>query len=331
MQIPTLFLRADPPSLLLLDGVALGEAGPDQPIVLPVAPDGVYYINAQPLVKGYVPVTRRLVVEGGSLAEAPDSLRARIWPGGAHEIAIQPPPIARAGDQPGVSFAEKRVGNMTATLFRDQGIHLAIDRGDEMVFSHTIAPDGQAHMEVLQANNARVLYVVAKSERGMHCVCVRVDQEIAIGYEDEGDYFTREGATVTKQVALPCRRGYELRESHDIFTGRTLETRYGFFSREAVPCASAQDASLDLLDAVRFGFEEELPRLLGGALEGLTLEQLHDFFEEFDLIAFPPAAVSDGILIGIGADQALTRMRLFRFDASAEGEGPWRIVNATEV
>lgn len=331
MQIPTLFLSADPPSLALLDGAALGEAGPDQPVVLPVAPDGVYYISAQPLVKGFIPVTRRFVFEDGALTEAPDAVCARVWPDGVHEISIHPPANLRPNDLPGVSLSVKRLGNMTATLFREQGIHLAIDRGEELVFSHTIAPDGEARMEFLQHNNTRILYIVAKSERNMHCVCVRADQEIEIIHEDVGDYFTRDGVAVTKQVALDCRRGHELRETFDAFTGRQLDRRYGFFSRKAVPRESAQDASLDLLDAVRYGFETEIDSLLGGALEGLTLAELQEFFGAFDMRAFPPAAVSDGILIGIGTDDTLTRMRLYRFDASAEDDGEWKIINATEL
>ena len=80
--------------MVCVNGRFAGEAGPGQPLALPVAPGGALYLEYKPLTGAGMALARRLVLSGGtplpeSLSEA-SGLSCVVWPGGALEIEFSP-------------------------------------------------------------------------------------------------------------------------------------------------------------------------------------------------------------------------------------------------
>lgn len=331
MQIPTLFFHAKIPALISLNGSQLGEAKADEAICLPVAPDGVYYVNAQPLVAGFIPLTRKLEFAKGELKEAPEHVRAIIWPGNVTEITLSfeelmVPHIY----EPASTIATQRLPNRyIVTLFREAGIHLAVERGEELLFSHTVAQSGRAKIEIIPIENEILVIVLIQSDAGMHCCCVRIDDKITITYEGQADLFRLEQWKIIRKVNLHTFRGHQKQETYNARNGVLLDSKIGFQSDEPNIINGPIDAAKALLDAVRLGRAEELPGLMGGVLSGLTMENLKDFFGDFDHSKQPPASISDATLLGIYVEEPVAKAQLFRFEITQENG--WRIINASEV
>lgn len=89
---PTLVLIVSVPGMVYLNGRFAGEATPDRPLTLPVAPYGGLYIEFRPLVARFECQAFKAVLSGGQLMA--DSLAnsagifALQWPGPVMEIEI---------------------------------------------------------------------------------------------------------------------------------------------------------------------------------------------------------------------------------------------------
>ena len=89
---PTIICAAATAGMVCVNGRFAGEAGPERPLILPVAPNGPLYLEFKPLTGAGPGLARRLVLSGGrpladSLADA-SGLSCVVWPGGALEIGF---------------------------------------------------------------------------------------------------------------------------------------------------------------------------------------------------------------------------------------------------
>lgn len=91
---PTLAVTVPAAGIIDLNGRFLGEASPEQPLLAPVSPFGAVYLEYKPLVAGWLPLARRIVMSSGS--PLPDSLAEDVyairWPGFITEIELAPVP-----------------------------------------------------------------------------------------------------------------------------------------------------------------------------------------------------------------------------------------------
>lgn len=117
---PTIICIAPTPGMIYLNGRFAGEAGPDRPLIAPVAPSGALYLEYRPLSGPSGGLARRCAFAGGapvaeSLEDA-DGLCAVLWPGGALELELAP--------------VERRT-----EVFSLDGVPCALARGDEAVLT----------------------------------------------------------------------------------------------------------------------------------------------------------------------------------------------------
>jgi len=91
----TMVITAPGPGLIYINGHFAGEAGPDLPLMRPIAPTGAVYIEYHPLMSAYRGLARRLVFSGGvplpSSAGEAEEMQIVLWPCGATEIELMPP------------------------------------------------------------------------------------------------------------------------------------------------------------------------------------------------------------------------------------------------
>ena len=85
-----LVLYANVPSVLLFDGMMLGEVTPDAPTVVQVLSSSRHYVCALPIGTGYLSCAQRLLIEKGQLTE-PAGIS---WPDCLEfSFALQPCPV----------------------------------------------------------------------------------------------------------------------------------------------------------------------------------------------------------------------------------------------
>lgn len=334
MHIPTLIIRCNVPAFVSLDGAALGCAASDEPLTLPVGPSGEHVLSALPLVRGYIAAARGIAMHQGRLICNSDSpIKAVQWPGGVVDIFLELEPLHTVGAfEPASTLARERIGSRRVTLFREGGIHLAIEdqsRQNEPLFSHTVACGGAASMESIDLPGATVLFILAKEKAGRRCCCVRLDREVVLTLEIEGAEIKREGDNVVCISALQSLRGLQKREVYDMAQGKLLTQKVGYFTCKEPPVENATDAALSLLDAICYGDKKMMRRRLGGALAELPTDDLQHFFGPFERCALPNAQVSENALVGLLDGGDVATARLFAFEGIEE-DGDWRIVNAFE-
>lgn len=89
--VPLIIIRADCPALIEVNGQLLGECGEGAHVAMPASDTGDYYICAIPLNDDPPrwPVTRKLRLEGGVLANRPAAdVSICTWPGGVYELCL---------------------------------------------------------------------------------------------------------------------------------------------------------------------------------------------------------------------------------------------------
>lgn len=89
---PTLAIVAPAPGMIALNGRFAGEVSPGEALLAAVPLCGAVYLEYRPLVSGWLPMARRLVLSGGApMAESlPDGVFAVFWPGNITEIELSP-------------------------------------------------------------------------------------------------------------------------------------------------------------------------------------------------------------------------------------------------
>ena len=137
--VPLIIIRADCPALIEVNGQLLGECGEGAHVAMPASDTGDYYICAIPLNDDPPrwPVTRKLRLEGGVLANRPAAdVSICTWPGGVYELCLH---TGRACGQAGAQFPHTldqlsySIGNRrrTLTLYQEGGLKLCIEDGGQ--------------------------------------------------------------------------------------------------------------------------------------------------------------------------------------------------------
>lgn len=304
-MLPVLVVYPDEPSFMLVDGMAQIEAHRDRPLVLPTAMGSAHYITALPLVPGCIPVTKKV-----EISETGETGGAVYWRDCA-VLRIEIPKLPRAFE-PAALIASAEGCGLTACLFRQGGIHLALEREGLSVWSRTVAHHGWGELWFLEENLVCI--------HGEGCLCLNVPTLVP--------YLELSGSCALKGGEISCTRSLNTRLEHEektTYDAKTGELR----ERRIVPGRrpeSAEDAILGILDAVRFGLWNEIPELLCGDLAFLGPEELRAFFGEFDTAELHPFA------LGIAGVRMLSesRMREYRFETE-EHLGIYRVSNVEEL
>lgn len=304
-MLPVLVVYPDEPSFMLADGMAQIEANRDRPLVLPAAMGSAHYITALPLVPGCVPVTKRV-----EISPTGETSGAIYWRDCA-VLRLAVPKLPQAFE-PAASIASAEGCGLTACLFRQGGIHLALEREGLSVWSKTVAKRGWGQLSFLNES------LVCVTDEG--CVCVNT-AELAPYLELFGKCELKDGEILCTK-SLNTRLEHEERTVYDAATGE-LRDRRVIPGRRA---ESGEDAILGLLDAVRFGLSNDVAELLCGGLSGLGIEELYGFFGEYETAELHPFS------IGIAGVRRFSesRMREFRFETE-EHLGIFRVANAEEL
>lgn len=336
MRIPTIILRADSPALLQFNGSALGEADKTRFISLPVAPDGVYYITAQPLkygVERLFPVTRKIELRRGKLVTEAlsDDVFITLWPGDVFDVLLCVGRLETPRYELASTLArEKLRDGRIATLFREGGLHIVIEKREEQLFAHSLSHDGTASMQRIMSGTDELLFILVKHANGVKCCCISCNPPRVV-YEGEGDSFAFAEGGIVRIAQLDTLLKHQRREAYSASTGEILHSSIGWFTYTANMPQSELDAAKCLLDAVKYALDE-LPTLLGGALESLRQAELEEFFGSFESYAEPPAELSDKLLLGLlspGEKPQVKTARLFAFEVdSSDG---YKVVNAQEL
>ena len=91
---PTLIICSPHPGVIYINGAFAGEAGPDRPLIRPIAGWGALYLEYRPLSGTHREMARRIVLSGGEplpeSIESAEGLSAVIWPGGEIELELTP-------------------------------------------------------------------------------------------------------------------------------------------------------------------------------------------------------------------------------------------------
>jgi len=303
--LPVLVVYPSEPSLMLADGMAQTEAHKDRPLVLPAVAGSVHYITALPLVPGCIPVTAKVEISPSGQAGG-----AVLWRDCA-VLRMEVPKIPKAFE-PAALIASAEGCGLTAFLFRQGGVHLALEREGVSIWSKTVASHGWGELAFLEDS------LVCITDGG--CLCLN-----ALNLQPYLELF---GSCALKGGEIACTRSLETRLEHverATYDAKTGELR----ERSVLPARrpeSAEDAILGLLDAVRLGLWNEVPDLLCGDLAALRPEELQGFFGAYETAELHPFA------LGIAGVRMLSenRMREFRFETE-EHLGIFRVSNATEL
>ncbi|MGI6151232.1 MAG: hypothetical protein ACOYIR_04685 [Christensenellales bacterium] len=304
-MLPVLVVYPDEPSFMLVDGMAQIEANRDRPLVLPTAMGSAHYITALPLIPGCIPVTKRVEIS----AEGETS-GAVYWRDCA-VLRIAVPRLPQSFE-PAALIASAEGCGLTACLFRQGGIHLALEREGLSVWSRTVAKRGWGELSFLDES------LVCVTDEG--CLCLNAAE--LVPYLELFGSCALKGGEISCTRSLNTRLEHEERTVYDAKTGELKEKRI-IPGRRA---ESAEDAILGLLDAVRLGLWNEMAELLCGDLSGLSAEELHGFFGEYETAELHPFS------LGIAGVRMLSesRMREFKFETE-EHLGIFRISNVEEL
>jgi len=303
--LPVIVVYPDAPSFMLADGVAQCEADDKRPLVMPAVPGSAHYITALPLDPGFFPATRK--VELFAEGETQDAV---YW----KDCVVLRMTLPRPAEafEPAASIAVAREGGLTACLFRQGGVHLAVEREGLTVWSKTVAEKGWGSLTFLGDK------LVCVTDGG--CLCVDTADEFRQYLEISGRCELNNGE-ISCVKKLGTRLGHEEISRFDAATGAVLSRS----TKPARQAESAEDAILGLLDAVRLGQNAEARELLGGDLYAIGFAEICGFFGEFDSAELHPFYLGTA---GV-RKRAERRMREFRFETE-ERSGCFRVTNAEE-
>jgi len=89
---PTAVISSKAEGLIYINGRLAGETAPDTPLILPVTPNGVIYMEFIPFSLRFRPAAYRLKMTSGEpdITASDEKLRLLIWPGGVIELSLTP-------------------------------------------------------------------------------------------------------------------------------------------------------------------------------------------------------------------------------------------------
>ena len=317
-MLPVLILETTCSALVLLDGTPLGESGPGQPVTLPLSPSCVHYLEARPLVPGRIPLTRRFELDGSELdpTSLAGDVRARLWPG-CFALYLDPPAQYRPGESPFTLAVQELEDGLLATLYQDGGLHLALERGEELLLTQSLGAgmSGELHL----AGE----YLVALTEDA--CLCIHCGKEPSVTLSLQGGRFTLEEDRVRRVQELDTLLGHRRTQEYTLDGSQLSQTD----SPPYRSCKNGAECAVALLDALRLHMDGQVGRYLFGDLSALTPAELRTFFGDYSHALAHPFCREGETIVGLCGEERVAVMRLYLFDARKIESG-WLLYNAEE-
>ena len=313
-MLPVMVLWCQARALIRVNGRAAGEAGPDRAATFPAAPGEALYLEALPL-SGACLAAVRLLRAPGEAEEQPcgpieQDVEAVFWPDCVE--AVLPVLFLPPEEEPAALLDTCGGGGFRAALFREAGVHLSVERGQEVVFSRTLARRGGGALQWERD------CVVAFAQG--HCLCLHPAEGRVTLDLTGGEYFWSEGSVLRREELATCRR-HIVEERYDPFDGRLLSREVRAQRRPE----SLSEAALCLAEAVKLELWQEVTSLLGGELRELAPQELKEFFGPFDRVRKHPWR--EGVIGLLEKEERCPRVFCFE---GRETAGGWRIENARE-
>ena len=87
---PTLVITSPAAGIVHINGRFAGETGPDNPIIMPITPNGSIYLQFFPFGRRYRSAAYRLSASAGNISKTDDTSYLISWPGSIYEISLMP-------------------------------------------------------------------------------------------------------------------------------------------------------------------------------------------------------------------------------------------------
>ncbi len=210
-----LILTSRAAGAIYLNGRWAGEVHAQQPLTLPVAPQGAFILEMRPFAPGLLPLTVHLTLSGGKLLPGclQDDARlcAALWPGGAIELELLPEalPIIAPGRFIGLA-GEARISFMEAGAGRPEPMLRCEWPGG--TYAHP-CPEG-AQLPTLSLMGGNLLLRGERKDGGQYALVLSPDgRDCAL---------TLQGRAITPLEESASLR--VLRELHDTVGHARLET-----------------------------------------------------------------------------------------------------------
>ena len=293
------------PALILFDGAQVGESCQDGPLALQIDRNSRHFICAIPLDEGFLPRAFCVEVSEGLLKTPPGI----TWPD-CVEVMLPLEPCFRFS--PASVLDTLTAGNAKASVFREYGVHFALERDGQVMFSKTLADKGSGEL----------------ARFGQCILAFSSESAVAVDLDTGRPLFTLKGDCRLSEGKLLCTQALNKIPGHkrvltvDPETGKTLHSEVVSPGLPQTP----PEAALALMESVRLGLSEALPQLLGGELSQVGLSDLQEFFGPFDYSAAHPFRWE---LCGALRNDSTTA-RVFRFDTEDTGDCI-RVVNASQL
>lgn len=135
--------------IIKINGRFAGETGPDMPLITPVTPNGILYVEFTPFLCRFRPTAHRFSITGGEfdVKSADAACYMILWPGGICEFAITPPaaypPESEFSMMDGRSVAILRG---EAAILRVGGNSVALPVGAQLPDMHVTENDTEIYM-----------------------------------------------------------------------------------------------------------------------------------------------------------------------------------------
>lgn len=321
--VPLIIIRADCPALIEVNGQLLGECGEGAHVAMPASDTGDYYICAIPLNDDPPrwPVTRKLRLEGGVLANRPAAdVSICTWPGGVYELCLH---TGRACGQLGAQFPHTldqlsySIGNRrrTLTLYQEGGLKLCIEDGGQPRTGLALGDGDRGSLAVYGASGRQ--FAAVRTGGGGTERLLMLDNDLNAALELCADHILLEENGVATIDALGTYVGHERRVFYTYSGGSFQESEpvTGFFTHAYVRPGPGTGLATAFCEAVREGFQEEAFRYLTPELaKEVDFAGLQDFLGNFQYCR-PPLSNDGETLLGLIAQEGdqLQSARLYAF------------------
>ncbi len=293
--MPLIALRCAVPSLLYMNCQLLGECAPGGFITLPVSGDGDCYITAQPLVPGFLPITRKISFEAGALLPPPSDLTVYVWPGGVYETALDCPAV------PNMLSGMRQLdvlndGYTRLTLYSDCDLRLCCERPDAS-FTLPLGGGGSGALSLLEYG-------------GQRCYCAHLYQDterlLLLEPGDLSELLDISGdAVLTDPLpaaidSLGTVCGHQRRTVYPPADGfAPAPSEVGYFTLARCAPATHTETAIAFCEAVLHGLEDEALSLLApDPRAALTFGDIAEFLGEFTAVRPPLSGACAGLVSG---------------------------------
>ena len=315
---PTIICASATAGMVCVNGRFAGEAGPECPLILPVAPNGPLYLEFRPLTGAGPGLARRLVLSGGR--PLPDSLEAAsglscvAWPGGVLEIGFS---AAEPGVEPFL------LGGMPAEIVRGEATELRLGA------LRAELPEGARPPELLRLPGAAAL-LGGIGGGGQYLLALTPDLASATGLIVADVLEPMDGGLFSGIIPLGDSVGHARLEQWlvDGEGPRRVSSQSAWSAGSPRWPQTAEATVIAAVEAALAGLPGEADGYLSPALA--AERPLAAIAEACDLClpmryGLPDARPCVGLLAAENDHLAAVRPLYFRAEAVGGSQGPWQI------